>query len=134
MKEVVSLIQLGKHSDSDGTLVCGELPDSLPFEVERFFYIVDVPNNGCRGNHACRNARFLISVLKGKVVLEIDDTVHQELFELNEYGDAVYIPPMVWFTVRFQSDDAILLVLSDQLYKDARYINEYSEYVKEKGD
>ncbi len=120
------LVPLSIHSEDNGSVVVFE-EGTVPFPVRRTF-VVTADMNQIRGDHAHRVCNQLLVVLKGKVLVSVDDgTFAQELL-LTELAKGLLIPPMVWATQKYVSADAILLVACDQLYDETDYIRDYAEF------
>ena len=66
--ENVQLIKLPKITDFRGNLSFFEDNSQIPFEINRVYWIYDVPGGEMRGGHAyCQNEEFIIA-LSGTIV------------------------------------------------------------------
>lgn len=124
------LINLKYFDDKNSTLIAIEKQVNCPFEIQRIFYIFDVPKNTIRGEHANLNSEFFFIVLKGECKIKIDNGKEQKNFILNNPKQGLYIDKMLWKQMYDFSKDCILLVLSNTLYDANEYIRDYNEFLK----
>ena len=54
----------------------------------------------------------------------------EEIYQLKNSDEALYINPHIWRTTLDNSSDAVLLVLSSLEYKEQDYIRDYEEYLE----
>ena len=122
------LIEVPFFVETDGCLGYFE-PKMIPgFEINRFFYICNVPKSMERANHACMNASVVFKKKKGSVTLSIEDEGHIQEYRLQSNKLALYVKPATWIKAYDFSSDALLVCLSDKCYDQCDYINDYSEY------
>ncbi|MDD6824945.1 MAG: FdtA/QdtA family cupin domain-containing protein [Oscillospiraceae bacterium] len=119
---------LNRFFDDDGILVCMENGDTLPFAIERLFYITGVSGQATRGNHASHNAKMAFIALNGNITIELNDGVNSEVYLMQKQTEILLVEKMTWIVAKDFSKDAILLVVSDKRYKDCDYITDYLEY------
>jgi acetyltransferase-like isoleucine patch superfamily enzyme/dTDP-4-dehydrorhamnose 3,5-epimerase-like enzyme len=126
----VGLHQLTRAIDLRGSLVAGEMGDTVPFEPKRFFVVYDVPTMEARGAHAHRECEQFLVCLRGSVRAIVDDGTNREEYILDRPDRGLYMPPMIWGTQYRYSSDAVLLVLASHHYDGADYIRDYDEFLK----
>lgn len=115
-------------NEIDGKLGAFET-DMIPgFQAQRIFCIYDVPENESRGNHACMNASIVFVVVSGSVTLSIETSGIIKEYTLKERSKAVFVPYASWIKAYNFSSDAILICISDKLYQECIYINNYDQY------
>lgn len=124
------LVTLAEHVDARGSLVVGETPSSVPFEVQRFFVISGVPEHEVRGQHAHHACAQFLVCLSGSVRVMLDDGHRKQEFDLNAPSIGLHIPPLTWGTQYRFSDDAQLLVLASDAYDPGDYIHDAVEFAK----
>jgi dTDP-4-dehydrorhamnose 3,5-epimerase-like enzyme len=129
----VRLVELPIITDSRGSLSFGEYADQIPFLPKRYFVVFDVPAGEVRGAHAHRTIEQFLVCVKGSVSIVVDDGRHSEQVLLNNVGAGLYIPPGIWATQRDYSPDAVLLVLSSDVYDPEEYIKDYQEFRRSLG-
>lgn len=129
-RTAAKLIDLNRVLDHRGSLVVGELPSSLPFEVKRFFYVSNVPEGEPRGIHAHKECHQFLVCVAGSVKAMTDDGETREVYTLESGGPGLHMPPLTWGCQYDYSTDAVLLVLASQLYDADDYIHEYEEFLR----
>ena len=105
----------------------------IPFEIKRVFYIFGKGNVGTvRGKHSNRKSEFVLFNVKGKSkVKTIDEYLHEEVYELNEPNEALYLPRMVWKEMYDFTEDSVLMVLTNEYYDASEYIRDFDDFVVE---
>ena len=94
------------------------------------FYIYDVPTEASRGAHAHRTLQQFLVCLSGSFDVALDDGCAKATIHLNRPWKGLYIPPMMWAAeVNFDAS-SICLVLASDLYDEADYVRDYSEYLR----
>lgn len=123
-------ILLPGFSDHRGNLIVGETPQGLPFQVERFFVVSNVPPGEPRGIHAHRKCHQFLVCVSGSVKAMFDDGISREVVSLNQPNLGLYMPPMTWGAQYDFSADAVLLVLASDKYDEVDYIHDYEEFLE----
>lgn len=106
--------------------------ENLPFDVERVYWIYDVPGGRDRHGHAFRRGHELIVALSGSfdvVVTAADGTVTRHHLCRSYYG--LYVPPMTWRALDNFSTNSVALVLASGLYDPEDYIEQFDVYSHE---
>lgn len=124
----VRLVDLPIITDPRGSLSFAEYGDQLPFIPRRYFVVFDVPAGEVRGAHAHRTTEQFLVCVKGSVSIVVDDGRNSEEVVLNSAAAGLYIPPNIWATQQNYSTDAVLLVLSSDVYDPDEYIRDYQEF------
>ena len=123
------LIPFTSAQDARGSLVAGQVPDTLPFHPERFFLVHSVPSQRVRGEHAHRRCEQLLVCVNGSVQAIADDGDVRQNWTLDSPDEGLYMPAMTWGVQYAYSADAVLLVLASLPYDADDYIRDYSEFV-----
>ncbi|MPN30039.1 hypothetical protein SDC9_177496 [bioreactor metagenome] len=55
----------------------------------------------------------------------------EEIIELNDSSEGLYIGPLIWREMFDFSDGAVLLVLASEYYDESDYIRNYDFYLEE---
>lgn len=124
----VRLIQLPKILDERGNLSFFENNKQLPFEIERVYWIYDVPGGEKRGGHANKNSQEVIIALSGSFDVILNDGTEEKLFALNRSYYALYIPNMIWRHIENFSTNALALSATDTFYDEQQYIRDFEMY------
>jgi len=128
------LIKLSGESKASGNLHFWENSDLFPAGIQRCFWITNVATNETRGNHAHWKESQVIVALTGKVFIEIHSAAgDQYSFSLSSPGEGLFVPPLHWIIVRFDSE-SVLLGLSDMGFSEEDYIRDkdYFETLKKR--
>jgi len=100
----------------------------IPFDIERVFYLYDIPEGESRGGHAhIDQHQFLICPIGTYDVL-VDDGVRTNTFTLNRQNIGLHIPPGIWATELNFAPGSICLVFSSGVYLEVDYIRDYSAF------
>ncbi|UCA61910.1 FdtA/QdtA family cupin domain-containing protein [Chryseobacterium rhizoplanae] len=122
------LITLPKIVDPRGNLSFFEYPNQLPFEIERTYWIYDVPGGEVRGSHAFKEQQEFIIALSGSFDIVLNDGIKEERFSLNRSYYGLYIPKMYWRRLENFSTNSLALIVSDKSYNSEDYIRDFEEF------
>jgi len=125
----VKLFNLPRISDIRGSLSVGEFQKNIPFEVNRYFLVFDVPSTETRGEHAHKECHQFLLCVSGKVSVVADDGANRQEFLLDKPNLGLHLPPMTWGIQYKYSSDAVLLVFASHYYDSNDYIRDYSEFI-----
>lgn len=131
MNELINvpvLIDLPKHEDARGNLSIIQELLHVPFEIERVYWIYDVPGGQTRGGHAFRKQREFIVALSGSFDVKINDGFKEELFSLNRSYYGLYLPAGIWRQMLNFSTNSLALVLSSTIYSEEDYIRSLDDF------
>jgi hypothetical protein len=128
--EVPQLIQLPKIQDIRGNLTFIQHPDHLPFDINRVFWIYDVPGGETRGGHAYKKQHEVIISLSGSfdVVITLPDGTLQR-FTLNRSYFGLYIPPLHWRHMENFSTNSVSLHLCSGEFDENDYMRTLDTYL-----
>jgi dTDP-4-dehydrorhamnose 3,5-epimerase-like enzyme len=125
------ILEITKFRDSRGELSVVQ-NDQIPFEIQRTFFITDIPNGMSRGGHANRNCHELIICLQGGVSAQIDNGEQKYEVSLSLSNKALYLPPLHWVTLKDIRPNTIILVLASHKYDPFDKIFSYENFKKQK--
>ena len=127
-----SVIELPKIKNLAGNITAlSNSSDIIPFDVQRVFYLYDIPGGESRGAHAHKEChQFMISASGSFEVLLDDGSIKRQIL-LNRPYLGLHIPPGIWASEENFSSGAICLVLASHLYKESDYIRSYSEFINQ---
>lgn len=123
------LITLKKIQDRKGNLTPIENQVDLPFDVQRIFYLYDIPGGESRGAHAHKECHQFLVAASGSFEVLLDDGKIKRTVSLNRPDMGLHIPPGIWASEINFSSGAICLVLASHKYNEADYIREYNDYL-----
>ncbi len=127
---IIDLVELTSHENPRGSLVAIESNKNIPFQIERIYYIFDVPEDNRRGYHAHKELKQLAICLHGSCEFLLDDGKKQISYLLDTPTKGLYIKGLVWREMYNFSSDCVLLVLADDYYKENDYIKDYKLFLK----
>lgn len=122
------IIQLPKITDPRGNLSIVESEQHVPFDIKRAYWIYDVPSGMQRYGHAFRTQHEFIIALSGSFDVILDDGNGEQLFHMDRAYYGLYVPPMTWRRIENFSSNAVVYVLSSELYDPEDYIEDFEEY------
>jgi WxcM-like, C-terminal len=122
------IIDLERITDPRGNLTFVESGSHIPFDIQRVFYLYDVPGGESRGGHAHRELQQLIIAASGSFDVVVDNGTEQERFSLNRSYYGLYVPRMVWSHLENFSSGSVSLVLASLPYDEADYYRDYEEF------
>ncbi|MDM7950752.1 MAG: WxcM-like domain-containing protein [Hydrogenophaga sp.] len=125
----VSLHRMPSVADIRGSLSVGEFERTIPFRVQRYFLVFDVPSRETRGEHAHKICHQFLICVRGSCAVVADDGNTRQEFLLDQPDLGIHLPPMVWGIQYKYSPDAVLLVFASHFYDHTDYIRDYSEFL-----
>ena len=128
--EKPKLIQLPKISDPRGNLSVIEEMKDIPFNIERTYWIYDVPGGESRGGHAYQENQEFIVALSGSFDVILDDGKVKTTYSLNRSYNGLYVPKGMWRKMDNFSTNSLALVLSSTKYDPNDYIYDYDVFLK----
>jgi hypothetical protein len=123
------IIGLPKISDTRGNLSVIEGNDTIPFKIERVFYMYDVVDNGTRGNHAHKTFEQFIIAMSGTFWVEINDGFKTQEFFMHGPHFGLYVCPKIWVKVFNFNVNSVCMVLTSDHYDEDDYIRDYKEFL-----
>lgn len=123
------IVDLPRVNDPRGNLTFVEGRDTIPFAIERVYYLYDVPGGESRGGHAHRELEQFVIAAAGSFEVLVDDGEQTERFFLNRSYYGLYIPRMVWREIDEFSSGSVCLVMASHHYDEADYYRDYDEFL-----
>ncbi|WP_026897758.1 sugar 3,4-ketoisomerase [Daejeonella oryzae] len=124
----VKIIDLPKILDPRGNLSFIEENKHVPFNIERTYWIYDVPGGEIRGGHAYKeNCEFIIA-LSGSFDVVLHDGINEQKYSLNRSYYGLYVPNMLWRSVENFSTNSLALVLSSTIYDEKDYLRDFENF------
>ena len=124
-------IDFPKVTDERGNLTYIEQNEHVPFDIDRVYYLYDVPGGESRGGHAHRELEQVIIAANGSFDLILDDAEQRERVHLNRSYYGIYMPLGVWRELENFSSGSVCLVLASRKYEKEDYIREYDAFEDE---
>jgi len=105
-----------------------ENDSNFPFELQRSYWIYDVPGGEIRGGHAFKEQDEVIIALSGSFDVVLTDGIHKKTYSLNRSYYGLYIPAGIWRHMENFSTNSCALVLSSTFYSEDDYIRSFKDY------
>jgi hypothetical protein len=127
------MIDLPKISDPRGNLTFVENCTHIPFDIQRVYYLYDVPGGAARGGHAHKGLHQLIIAMSGSFDVVLDDGQEKKRIHLNRSYSGLYVCPMIWRELDNFSSGSVCMVLASNRYEEDDYFRNYDEYLVAQG-
>lgn len=124
------LITLGKIRDKRGNLSVIEDTKLLPFNIERTYWVYDVPGGESRGGHAYYKSEEFIMALSGSFDLHLHDGEEERIYHLDRCNRGVYVPAGTWIHMKNFATNSIALVISSTPYSPKDYIRSFDHFIQ----
>ena len=124
------IIHLPKIVDKRGNLSFFEYPNQLPFEIQRTFWIYDVPGGEIRGSHAFKEQQEFIIALSGSFDVVLHNGIEETKYCLNRSYYGLYVPYMYWRRIENFSTNSLALIVSDKKHNENDYIRDFDEFIR----
>lgn len=128
------VIDLPIFKDARGNLTAIEGGAQVPFDIQRVYYLYDVPGGAERGGHAHKALHQLIIAMSGSFDVLLDDGRQQKRIHLNRSYKGLYVCPMIWRSIDNFSSGSVLMVLASNKYTEDDYYRDYDQFMKAVGE
>lgn len=124
------IINLKKIENRRGNLTPVENGIDIPFDVERVYYLYDVPGGETRGGHAHKDLQQFIVAVAGSFDVILDDGVERKTIKMNRSSYGLFVPKMIWREIVNFSTGAICLVLASLPYMEEEYLRSFDKFIE----
>ncbi len=121
-------IPLRRVDEERGSLCVAEVGRHVPFEIERAYWIFDVPIGAERADHAHREQSELLISVRGAFTVHCDDGDTQTTQTLDSPDEALLLSPMVFHHLDNFAPGSLCLVFASGPYDPSEYVNDYAEF------
>ena len=128
------ILPLNKIHNRAGNITIVEGGVNLPFEIQRIYYLYDIPGGEDRGGHAHKELRQLIVAASGSFDVILDDGKVKRTVSLNRPYQGLLIVPGIWRELTNFSSGSVCLVLASMEYDELDYIRYHNNYLNYKGN
>jgi hypothetical protein len=125
-----NIISLPKIQDPRGNLSFIETGRSLPFVIQRTYWIYDVPGGEIRGGHAYLELQEFFIALSGSFDVVLDDGKERKTVSLNRSYFGLYVPSMIWRHLENFATNSVCLIIASLPYAKENYIRDYESYLE----
>jgi len=126
--EEVRIINLPKILDPRGNLSFFENKNQIPFDIQRAYWIYDVPGGEQRGSHAFKESHEFMIALSGSFDVILNDGESQKKYSLNRSYYGLFIPNLLWRSIENFSTNSLALIVSSIKYTERDYIRDFKEF------
>ena len=127
---LIRLVEFPPLGDDRGSLVALEAYKTVPFEINRVYYIFGTKSGVSRGFHAHRDLKQVAVCETGRCRIVLDDGSQREEVWLDSPTKGLLIGDLVWREMHDFSSDCVLLVMASEHYKEDDYIRSYEDFIK----
>jgi len=124
------IITLNKHHHANGNLTVVSNGIELPFDLQRTFYIYDVPGGAERGGHSHYTCYQFIVAISGSFDVIIDDGTDQYTYTLNRPYQGLLVVPGIWNRLHNFSSGSVCLVLNSLHFDESDYVRDYQQFLQ----
>lgn len=132
--DVPYLFDLPTFEDERGRLTVAEAGEAVPFDIERIYYLYDVPPDEVRGEHAHRELEQVMVATSGALDVTLEGSYGREQFRLDSPERGLYVPATSWRELSNFSDGATCLVVASQPYDPDDYVHDLEAFRAELAD
>ena len=117
------------HGDERGQLISLEETKDIPFAIKRVYYLYDTAEGVVRGKHAHKSLEQILICIHGSCKVLLDNGAEKKVVFLEKPYEGLYIANNIWREMFDFSDDAVLMVLASDFYKEEDYIRDYEKFL-----
>jgi len=121
-------LSLPLFGDRHGHITSISSLEEVPFEIQRIFYLYDIPAGESRGAHAHLTCHQILIAVSGSFDVLLDDGIGTEVVQLNRPSIGLHIVPGIWASEFNFSSGAICLVITSAIYDANDYIRDYGQF------
>ncbi|GAB2770464.1 MULTISPECIES: sugar 3,4-ketoisomerase [Bacteria] len=122
------VIPLNKIHSRAGNITIAEVHTGIPFDIQRVYYLYDIPGGESRGGHAHKELYQIIVAVGGGFDILLDDGRNKKVVRLNRPDFGLMIVPGIWRELMDFTSGAVCMVMASLKYDEKDYIREYSDF------
>jgi len=92
----IEVIDLPRVNNRAGNITAINNSVEVPFDVQRIFYLYDIPSGEARGGHAHAELEELIVAASGSFSVRLNDGKNKRTISINRPDKAIHLKPGVW--------------------------------------
>ena len=120
-----------QHGDDRGQLIALEEYKDIPFEIKRVYYMYDTKSDVVRGFHAHKSLEQILICVSGSCKVRLDNGKEKKDVFLEKPYEGLYVANNIWREMYDFSEDAVLMVLASDYYKEEDYIRDYDTFIRQ---
>ena len=121
------IITLPKIEDPRGNLSVIQ-GNTIPFIINRVYFLYDVPSGAERGGHAHKNQQEFIIAVSGSFEVVLHDGIEEKVYHLFKPNEGLYVPVNTWRELRNFSSGSVCLVVSSDEFDESDYIRDFNDF------
>ena len=126
----IKIVQLRSYKKKGGLLVPISFKNQFFLSIKRIFYIYG-KKNLVRVDHPHKKCLQIFIPIKGAISIIIKNLKKFKKINISSKNPvAVIVPPKNWCRIKFNANNSILMVLCDQEYSFADYIESFADFKK----
>lgn len=122
------IITLPKIEDPRGNLSVIQ-GNTIPFKINRVYFLYDVPSGAERGGHAHKNQQEFIIAVSGSFEVVLNDGTQEKVYHLFKPNEGLYVPINTWRELRNFSAGSVCLVVSSDEFDESDYIRNFNDFL-----
>lgn len=126
------LLELPTVVRPQGNITPVESETTVPFKIERVYFVYDVSGGASRGGHAHRELQQLVVAVMGAFSVILDDGSRRRTVHLDRGHHGLYVPRMIWRELVDFSAGGVCMVLASRHFDDGDYVRDHDEFVATK--
>jgi hypothetical protein len=124
----IEIIDIPKVKEARGNLAIIE-KDTIPFEIQRVYYLYDVPSDAHRGGHAHKDLKQVLIAISGSFDVVLKDGTTTQKVTLNKPDKGLLIHNNIWREMENFSSGAVCLVVASEEFDEKDYIREFDDFL-----
>jgi len=128
------ILPLNKIHNRAGNITIVESDLDIPFNIQRIYYLYDIPGGETRGGHAHKELYQFLVAASGSFEVLLNDGTEKKRIRLNRPNYGLLIVPGIWRELIEFSSGAICLVIASKKFDEQDYIRKYSDFIIYKND
>ena len=122
------IITLPKIEDPRGNLSVIQ-GNTIPFKINRVYFLYDVPSGAERGGHAHKNQQEFIIAVSGSFEVVLHNGSEEKVYHLFKPNEGLYVPINTWRELRNFSSGSVCLVVSSDEFDETDYIRDFNDFI-----
>lgn len=123
----IRLIDIPKIQEVRGNLSVIE-GNTIPFEMQRVYYLYDIPSGAERGGHAHKKLQQFMVALSGSFDVVLSDGSEQKIITLNKPNVGLLIVNGIWRELQNFSSGSVCLVVASDVFEEEDYIRDFADF------
>ena len=123
------LIHIPPIENARGKIGVVEAQEHIPFDIQRAYFLYDMPPGAVRGGHAHRNLQQVMIAVSGGLDVIVDDSEQSKRFTLDRPDCGLVISKMIWRTLVNIQPSTVCVVLASLPYDEGDYLRDYDAFI-----